>query len=36
MTIMSIPIYLLYELGILGVRILGRKKDLGSTDLTEI
>jgi Tat protein translocase TatC len=36
MTIMSIPIYLLYELGILGVRILGRKKDLGSTDLSEI
>ena len=36
MTIMSIPIYLLYELGILGVRIFGRKKDIGSTDLTEI
>jgi len=36
MTLMSIPIYLLYELGILGVRILGRKKDPGSTELTEI
>jgi sec-independent protein translocase protein TatC len=36
MTIMSIPIYLLYELGILGVRILGKKKDLDSTSLTEI
>jgi len=36
MTIMSIPIYLLYELGIIGVRILGRKKDPDSTSLTEI
>ena len=36
MTIMSIPIYLLYELGILGVRILGRPKAPGSTSLTEI
>ena len=36
MTIMSIPIYLLYELGILGVRIFGKKKDLDSTELTEI
>ncbi|NTW59399.1 MAG: twin-arginine translocase subunit TatC [Nitrospirae bacterium] len=36
MTIMSIPIYLLYEIGILGVRILGRKKDPDSTSLTEI
>jgi sec-independent protein translocase protein TatC len=36
MTLMSIPIYLLYELGILGVRILGKKKDFGSSDLTEI
>jgi sec-independent protein translocase protein TatC len=36
MTIMSLPIYFLYELGILGVRILGRrKKDPGSTSLTE-
>ncbi len=37
MTIMSLPIYFLYELGILGVRILGRKKkDSDSTSLTEI
>lgn len=36
MTIMSIPIYLLYELGILGVRILGRKKPDPDTSLTEI
>lgn len=36
MTLMSIPIYLLYELGILGVRIFGRKKRADSTDLTEI
>jgi sec-independent protein translocase protein TatC len=35
MTIMSLPIYCLYEIGILGVRILGRKKDPGSTSLTE-
>jgi sec-independent protein translocase protein TatC len=36
MTIMSLPIYLLYELGILGVRILGRKKKgPDSTSLTE-
>lgn len=34
MTIMSIPIYLLYELGILGVRFFGRKKKVDSTDLT--
>jgi sec-independent protein translocase protein TatC len=36
MTIMSIPIYLLYELGILGVRILGRKRQSPDTSLTEI
>ncbi len=37
MTIMSLPIYFLYELGILGVRIFGRrKKDADSTSLTEI
>jgi len=36
MTIMSIPIYLLYELGILGVRILGKKKQDRDTSLTEI
>ncbi len=35
MTIMSLPIYLLYELGILGARIFGRKRESGSTDLTE-
>ncbi len=36
MTIMSIPIYLLYELGILGVRLFGKKKNRpGSTELTE-
>jgi sec-independent protein translocase protein TatC len=37
MTIMSIPIYLLYELGILGARIFGRKKPetSESTDLTK-
>ncbi|MDH4163205.1 MAG: twin-arginine translocase subunit TatC [Nitrospirota bacterium] len=37
MTIMSIPIYLLYELGILGVRVLGKRKpDPDPTSLTEI
>lgn len=36
MTIMSLPIYCLYELGILGVRIFGRPKDAGSSSLTEI
>jgi sec-independent protein translocase protein TatC len=36
MTIMSIPIYLLYELGILGVRVLGKKKQDPDTSLTEI
>jgi sec-independent protein translocase protein TatC len=36
MTIMSIPIYLLYEIGILGVRVFGRPKDPGSSSLTEI
>lgn len=36
MTIMSIPIYLLYEIGILGVRVLGRKKQDPDTSLTEI
>jgi sec-independent protein translocase protein TatC len=36
MTLMSIPIYLLYELGVLGVRILGKKKNRDSMDLTEI
>jgi sec-independent protein translocase protein TatC len=37
MTIMSLPIYLLYEVGILGVRIFGRKKTgPGSTDLEQV
>jgi len=35
MTLMSLPIYVLYELGILGVRIFGRKRKPESTDLTE-
>ena len=35
MTLMSIPIYLLYELGILGVRMFGRKRGEGSTELKE-
>jgi sec-independent protein translocase protein TatC len=35
MTIMSIPIYLLYEVGILGVRVFGRPKSSGSTSSTE-
>jgi sec-independent protein translocase protein TatC len=37
MTIMSLPIYFLYELGILGVRIFSRgKKNADSTSLTDI
>jgi sec-independent protein translocase protein TatC len=35
MTLMSLPIYVLYELGILGVRIFGRKRKPGPTDLAE-
>jgi len=35
MTMMSIPIYLLYEIGILGARIFGKKRGSESTDLTE-
>ena len=35
MTLMSVPIYLLYELGILGVRLFGRRRKPESTDLTE-
>lgn len=35
MTIMSLPIYLLYEIGILGARIFGKRKGSDSTDLTE-
>ncbi len=34
-TILSIPIYLLYEIGIIASRIFGRKKKSDSTDLTE-
>jgi sec-independent protein translocase protein TatC len=35
MTLMSLPIYLLYEIGILGVRFFGRKTKPESKDLTE-
>jgi sec-independent protein translocase protein TatC len=35
MTLMSVPIYLLYEIGLLGVRIFGRKRESGGTDLME-
>ena len=37
MTLMSVPIYLLYELGILGARLLGKKKtdSAEATDLTK-
>jgi sec-independent protein translocase protein TatC len=35
MTIMSLPIYLLYEIGILGARIFGKKRGPDSTDLME-
>jgi sec-independent protein translocase protein TatC len=34
MTLMSLPIYLLYEFGILGVRIFGKKRKPESTGLT--
>ncbi|OGW42145.1 MAG: twin arginine-targeting protein translocase TatC [Nitrospirae bacterium GWD2_57_9] len=34
MTLMSLPIYFLYELGILGARLFGKKKDPESTELT--
>jgi len=34
MTLMSLPIYFLYEIGILGVRFFGRKRKPESTDLT--
>jgi sec-independent protein translocase protein TatC len=34
-TILSIPIYLLYEIGIIASRIFGRKKKSDTTDLTE-
>ncbi len=35
MTLMSLPIYFLYEIGILGARVFGRKRDTDRTDLTE-
>ena len=35
MTLMSLPIYVLYEIGILGVRFFGRKRKPESRDLTE-
>jgi len=35
MTLMSLPIYFLYEIGILGVRFFGRRRKPGSQDLTE-
>ena len=35
MTLMSLPIYCLYEIGILGVRFFGRRKKPESKDLTE-
>ena len=35
MTLMSLPIYFLYEIGILGVRFFGRRRKPGPRDLTE-
>jgi sec-independent protein translocase protein TatC len=35
MTLMSLPIYILYEIGILGVRVFGRRRKPSSTDVTE-
>jgi sec-independent protein translocase protein TatC len=35
MTLMSLPIYVLYEIGILGARLFGRKRGTTTTDLTE-
>jgi sec-independent protein translocase protein TatC len=35
MTLMSLPIYVLYEIGILGARLFGRKKQPESTELTK-
>jgi sec-independent protein translocase protein TatC len=35
MTLMSLPIYCLYEIGILGVRFFGRRRKPGSKDLAE-
>ena len=34
-TILSVPIYLLYEIGILASRIFGKRKKPSSTELTE-
>jgi sec-independent protein translocase protein TatC len=35
-TLISLPIYLLYEVGILFARVFGKRKKPESTDLTEI
>lgn len=35
MTLMSVPIYILYELGILGARLFGKKRDPQSSDITK-
>lgn len=35
MTLMSLPIYILYEIGILGVRVFGGRRKPSSTDVTE-
>ncbi len=35
MMLMSIPIYVLYEIGILGARLFGRKRNTDSTELTK-
>ena len=35
MTLMSLPIYVLYEIGILGARLFGRRRGTHTTDLTE-
>lgn len=36
MTLLSVPIYLLYEFGLIAARIFGRKKRPDTTDLTEL
>jgi sec-independent protein translocase protein TatC len=36
MTLMSLPIYFLYEIGILGVRFFGRRKKLDETEMTKV
>jgi sec-independent protein translocase protein TatC len=35
MTLMSLPIYVLYEIGILGARLFGRKRGTHTNDLTK-